>query len=184
MKLVNWCTCSRLPCNGTFAPAVNALPSGKRITKSIAKRIDVAFTFIILRQLYAVCVSFSVQKLSKLRVCWGWQVILVVPICAIYIWLRKIFMTKSTSSIYCYSWCTSLLNLSEQKKPDKEVYSLKDQFSRKGDEFNLIWQETFVSHHRLSMFCLENKPYKKHSFTKEIRSIIKDYCKLSRQKLN
>lgn len=70
------------------------------------------------------------------------------------------------------------------EKPDKDVYSLKDQFSRKGDEFNLIWQETFVSHHRLSMFCLENKPYKKHSFTKEIRSIIKDYCKLSRQKLN
>ena len=92
-KLVNWCTCSRLPCNGTFAPAVNALPSGKRITKNIAKRIDVAFTFIILRQLYAVCVSFSVQKLSKLRVCWGWQVILVVSICAIYM-VKKNFHDK------------------------------------------------------------------------------------------
>lgn len=183
MKLVNWCTCSRLPCNGTFAPAVNALPSGKRITKSIAKRIDVAFTFIILRQLYAVCVSFSVQKLSKLRVCWGWQVILVVPICAIYM-VKKNFHDKKYFLYLLLFLMHQFIKFIRTEKPDKEVYSLKDQFSRKGDEFNLIWQETFVSHHRLSMFCLENKPYKKHSFTKEIRSIIKDYCKLSRQKLN
>ena len=183
MKLVNWCTCSRLPCNGTFAPAVNALPSGKRITKSIAKRIDVAFTFIILRQLYAVCVSFSVQKLSKLRVCWGWQVILVVPICAIYM-VKKNFHDKKYFLYLLLFLMHQFIKFISTEKPDKDVYSLKDQFSRKGDEFNLIWQETFVSHHRLSMFCLENKPYKKHSFTKEIRSIIKDYCKLSRQKLN
>lgn len=137
MKLVNWCTCSRLPCNGTFAPAVNALPSGKRITKSIAKRIDVAFTFIILRHLYAVCVSFSVQKLSKLRVCWGWQVILVVPICAIYMVKKNFYDKKYFLYLLLFLMHHFIKFISTEKNRIKTLTASKTSSQEKVT--NLIW---------------------------------------------